>query len=70
MQEEEAPHVGSEEEVQEALDPMSKRDRPTYEERVAEFLEPGELVEKWYRDEPPRSSTSSFPRDVTTGKFC
>jgi hypothetical protein len=25
---------------------MSKRDRPTYEERVAEFLEPGERVEK------------------------
>jgi hypothetical protein len=25
---------------------MSKRNRPTYEERVAEFLEPGERVEK------------------------
>jgi hypothetical protein len=45
MQEAEAPGIGGEEKVQ-AADSMSKRDRLTYEERVAEFLEPGEQVEK------------------------
>ena len=40
---------------------MSKRGRPTYEERVAEFLEPGEQVEELLAGRPASFARIFYP---------